>query len=149
MLSGGVPYTERMDNPTILFPLIVTEKLDETRAYYRDVLGAETVSDMEGYFQVRFGEGESAPQLAFMGPRESKELGGRLEAFSGRGVIVSIPTPDADKHHAALRDRKARILHTPTDKPWGWRSFPVRDPSGVVLDFFHAVAQPAVADATG
>ena len=138
-----------MANPTILFPLIITEKLDETRAYYRDVLGAKTVHDMEGYFQVRFGEDEAAPQLAFMPPCEAKDLGGPLQAFPGKGIIVSIPTPDADQHHAALTDRKARVLHDPTNKPWGWRSFPVGDPNGIVLDFFHVVAQPAVADATG
>jgi hypothetical protein len=35
------------------------------------------------------------------------------------------------------------------DKPWGWRSFVVRDPNGVLLDFFHVLDKSAVVDATG
>jgi hypothetical protein len=30
---------------------------------------------------------------------------------------------------------------TPTDKPWGWRSHVVVDPAGVMVDFFHELAQ--------
>ena len=29
------------------------------------------------------------------------------------------------------------VAGAPTDKPWGWRSYFVSDPNGVVLDFFH------------
>jgi hypothetical protein len=31
----------------------------------------------------------------------------------------------------------------PTDKPWGWRSFLLPDPSGVTLDFYHVIADDA------
>ena len=41
----------------------------------------------------------------------------------------------------ALRDRGVTATSEPSLKPWGWRSFEVRDPNGVILDFFH-VAEP-------
>lgn len=51
--------------------------------------------------------------------------------------------------HVAIRERGAKPLSAPSDKPWRWRSFSVSDPSGVVLDFFHVLPQSAALDATG
>ncbi len=39
------------------------------------------------------------------------------------------------------------ITAEPSDKPWRWRSFLVTDPNGVMLDFFHPLADARVEDA--
>jgi uncharacterized glyoxalase superfamily protein PhnB len=51
--------------------------------------------------------------------------------------MVSVPVPDADEKHTALKQAGVDVLDAPSDKPWGWRSFLAQDPNGVVLDFFH------------
>ncbi|MBV1861204.1 MAG: VOC family protein [Nannocystaceae bacterium] len=137
-----------MANPTKLFPLIVTDKLDETRAYYIEELGCELVNEMPGYVQVRFGTNEGDPELSFMVPADSPSFGGMPPVFGG-GLIVSIPTENADAKYAALKKRKFDFTSEPSDKPWGWRSFAAQDPNGVVLDFFHVLDQASGADATG
>lgn len=131
--------TTKHDNPNKLFPMFVTAKLDETRAFYVDKLGWIATFDMPGYLQVRSGAPEG-PEISFMNPDSGAASGS--PSFEGRGVVVSIPVPDADEHHATLRDRGVAPRTEPTIKPWGWRSYQVADPSGVILDFFH-VAAPA------
>jgi catechol 2,3-dioxygenase-like lactoylglutathione lyase family enzyme len=135
-------------NPNKLFPMVITEKLAETKAFYVEQAGFEIVHDMDGYLQVRYGADESGPELAFMRPDAAPPLG-KLPAFSGQGLVISVPTQDADATFTAYQGKKVPIVAEPSDKPWGWRSFLASDPNGVVLDFFHVIDQAAVADATG
>lgn len=136
-------------NPTKLFPLIVTNRLDATKAFYTQKAGCTVTIDMDQYLQVRFGDEPDGPELCFMTVQEAGSPMGRVERFEGRGLVVSVPTRDADATHAAMKARGAEPLSMPADKPWGWRSFAVADPNGVVLDFFHVIDQSAAADATG
>lgn len=132
--------TTKLDNPNKLFPMFVTAKLAQTKAYYVEKLGWKATYDMPGYLQVRIGELDG-PELAFMSA-DSQAAGG-APTFAGQGVVVSVPVADADRHHDALRERGVEAKSEPSLKPWGWRSFEVRDPNGVILDFFHVAAPPA------
>ena len=100
------------------------------------------------YLQVRYGKDPAGPELAFMAYTEEGPMSGH-PPFEGNGLIVSVPTQSADDKYAAVTKSGAPCMSEPTDKPWGWRSFAVADPNGVVLDFFHVAADSAVADATG
>ncbi len=131
-----------MDNPNKLFPLIVTDKLDETRAFYKDTLNWEIAIDMDAYLQVR-SAGEDGPELAFMAPD------GVHPSYKGEGVILSVPTQSADELHDDLAKKSVELLGAPKDQPWGWRSFAARDPSGVLLDFFHVTGpNPMLGDSS-
>lgn len=134
-------------NHSKLFPLVITEDIEAVRSYYVDTLGYPLAHDMDAYIQVRFGESPDAPELAFMRPGTAP--GPDHGVFTGGGFIVSIPTEDADTHHRRMKKAGADVMSDPSDKPWGWRSYAVRDPAGVILDFFHAIAKPASGDATG
>lgn len=122
-------------NPTKLYPMFLTSRLDETKRYYLEVLGARVVYDLPTYLQVAFGEGDG-PELGFMKPDAFPD-GKARPAFDGRGVIVSVPTPNADTLCAEIAKKGGEIVAPLSDKPWGWRSFFTQDPNGVVLDFFH------------
>jgi len=123
-----------------LFPLVATDKFTETRAFYRDRLQLEFSYEMDAYFQVRFSDA-SGPELAFM-TVESGEVG----LFRG-GLVISIPTPNADRTAAAMEAKGIPLTKPVTDKPWGWRSFVITDPAGVRLDFFHVLPQAPQGDA--
>lgn len=128
-------------NPNKLFPLIVTNKLSETRSYYLDKAEFELVIDKPQYLQVRYGA-EGGPELCFM-TSDALPSGDDMPLFDGRGLFISIPTESADRKHADLAGRGAEIMSAPEDKPWGWRSFLAVDPNGVLLDFFHVKADSA------
>jgi catechol 2,3-dioxygenase-like lactoylglutathione lyase family enzyme len=129
-----------------MVPLVFTEQFDATRAFYIDRLGATTVmEDGNNYLQVRFGSDDERPELAFCPPLPEESPLGAQPVFS-QGLLVSIPVDDADAHRKELVERGVDVPE-PTDKPWGWRSFLLRDPSGVTLDFYHVIADDASQDA--
>jgi catechol 2,3-dioxygenase-like lactoylglutathione lyase family enzyme len=134
----------RLPNPTKLFPLVLTTRIEETKRYYTEKAGFRIVYDLPTYLQMALGEGD-APELCFMNP-EGFPDGVARPAFAGKGLIVSIPTPDADAKYADLKQKGAELLSVPENKPWGWRSFFAVDPNGVVLDFFHVESLPVMKD---
>lgn len=133
-----------LENPTALFPMFISDRLEATKRFYLDQLGFSAVFDMPGYLQVQYGD--DGPQLSFMEPgswpASEGEASPDLPAFGGEGVVVSVPTVSADDKYSALCSSGTDPLTKPGDKPWGWRSFFVRDPNGVVLDFFHVYKGP-------
>lgn len=131
-------------NPKKLFPMIVTDKLAETKEFYTKKADFEIVFDMPDYLQVRYG-GESGPELSFLTTEEGPL--GKLPAFNGKGLLISIPTEDADKKATDLEKRGVKLVSQPAVKPWGWKSFLTQDPNGVLLDFFHVPTDNAGQDA--
>ncbi|HVI00176.1 MAG TPA: VOC family protein [Enhygromyxa sp.] len=129
----------KLENPNKLFPMFMSAKLGETKAFYVDKLGWKATYDLPSYLQVRIGDVDG-PELCFMNTETGSAAGS--PNFAGQGVVVSVPVEDADRHHAALRERGVQALSEPSLKPWGWRSFEVRDPNGVILDFFHVAESP-------
>jgi catechol 2,3-dioxygenase-like lactoylglutathione lyase family enzyme len=129
-----------LSNPTKLLPTFVTDKLAETKAFYVDKLGWTATYDMPGYLQVR-SDGREGPELAFFRPDASPD-GAKIASFAGGGVFVSVPVKDADEHHAEVRERGLAPASMPEVKPWGWRSYELADPNGVILRFFHVAAPP-------
>jgi uncharacterized glyoxalase superfamily protein PhnB len=122
-------------NPNKLFPLILTHELEQTKRFYVERAGFRLVFDRPMYLQVAHGDA-GGPELCFMKPDAFPD-GEVRPAFDGKGVIISIPTPNADEKYKALAAAKVTLLSKPTDMPWGWRSFVAVDPNGLCLDFFH------------
>lgn len=134
-----------MSHPDMV-PLVITEALPATRDFYVDDLGCTVVIEQGEYLQVRFGDDPDTRELAFMAPDPPGGPMAGVPAFRG-GLVVSISVDDVDKHREVLAARGVDAPE-PTDKPWGWRSFVLRDPNGVVLDFFRAIAEDAAQDAS-
>jgi uncharacterized glyoxalase superfamily protein PhnB len=114
--------------------MFVSRDLKETKAFYGRA-GFSVRFDQPEYLQVCHG-GPSGQELCFMTPEAAPKLPG-FEAFAGQGAVVSIPTKSADDKCTELEKAGVEILAPVSDKPWGWRSFMVADPNGVILDFFH------------
>lgn len=128
-----------------LYPLVVTDGLEPVREFYTRKLEATMVFDMPQYLQVRLGDGEKGPQISFM-PKDHAFAQGR-PALSG-GLIFSIEVEDVDRLYSHHRERDVPVLSAPADRPWGWRSYLVQCPTGLLLDFFHVLEQASPADAS-
>lgn len=137
-----------MSNTKKLIPLVISDSLPAIRAFYVDKLGCVASFDSPQYLQMRFGPDDADPELAFMAPDAAPAIGTQ-PVFGGKGIVVSVPTADCDAYHRTLVGKGVAIELAPSDKPWGWRSFTTRDPSGVVLDFFHPLAEAPAKNATG
>lgn len=135
---------KKLENPQALYPMVITKKIGETKDFYLKA-GFKVRHEMKDeYLQVFWGKGEGI-DIAFAAPFVTPD-GRQFPEFAGQGVMVSIPTPSADDTCAEFKKSGMKIESEAEDKPWGWRSFHVVDPNGVVLDFFHVYkAMPAMA----
>jgi catechol 2,3-dioxygenase-like lactoylglutathione lyase family enzyme len=66
-------------------------------------------------------------------------------AETPHGVMVSIQVADVDALHARLTDAGVAPTDSLSNRPWGHRSFAIRDPNGLPLTFFQ-VLEGAVAE---
>ena len=124
-----------------LFPLVVTEKLEETRAFYA-VLGFEAVFFNGWYLHLR-GAGEAAPEIAFLQPGHETQPAIFQARFDGAGLTIGLEVADAHAALAKLEAAGLAIALAPRDEPWGQRHFALVDPNGIVID----VIQPIEPDA--
>jgi uncharacterized glyoxalase superfamily protein PhnB len=57
----------------------------------------------------------------------------------GRGAVL-VRVRDADRHHERAKESGARILHPPTDYPYGERQYVAEDLGGHVWTFSQSLA---------
>ncbi|MCE9595578.1 MAG: VOC family protein [Planctomycetes bacterium] len=115
-----------------IVPIVTTDRLAETRAFYVEKLGFQVAFDHDHYLGLRAGAAGS-PELGFMRPDHDAP-----KKFEG-GVTFGLRVDDADREHARLRALGVTIVQPPTDQPWGARSFVALDPNGVALYFSHPI----------
>jgi catechol 2,3-dioxygenase-like lactoylglutathione lyase family enzyme len=120
-----------MGPPVGAFVLVVmTEQLDATVAFYRDVLGGEPGKQWDGP--------GARGALVHVGPGVVEVLAadGRAPEPPNPSVQLALETDDVDGWHARLIDAGAPIAYGPIDLGSGGRSVGTLDPNGVRVSFF-------------
>src|SRR4051812_23565793 len=103
-------------------PNILSERFDESRAFYRDVIG---LSEGDGLDWILFfGTDQREVQLSVM----------KLDVKAHLHPDVSIEVDDVDDVYDRARTAGAEIVYPLTDEEWGLRRFFVRDPNGAVIN---------------
>ncbi|RKN44295.1 VOC family protein [Micromonospora endolithica] len=103
-------------------PNIRSDRLDESRAFYRDVVGLAEQGGLD--WVLFFGTDRREVQLSVM----------RLDVRAGVHPDVSIEVDDVDVVFRRAVDAGAEIVYPLTDEEWGLRRFFVRDPNGAVIN---------------
>ncbi|MEO8670830.1 MAG: VOC family protein [Tahibacter sp.] len=67
-------------------------------------------------------------------------------AATAGGCRLMVRVSDIDAHHARARSRGTRILHPPTDQPYGERQYSAQDPGGHSWVFSQSIADVNPAD---
>ncbi len=104
-------------------PDIKSEKLNESRDFYVNVLGFEVAMDM-GWIITFVSPSNPTAQISVM----------ERDATASVHPNISIEVADVDAVYAEAVRRSAEIRHPLTDEPWGVRRFFVSDPNGVVIN---------------
>ena len=104
-------------------PNIPSERFDESRSFYTDLLGFEVAMDM-GWIMTFASPGNPTAQITLLAPADS----------AVPHPQVSIEVEDIDAVHAKAVERGEQIVYPLTDEPWGVRRFFVKDPNGVVIN---------------
>jgi len=104
-------------------PDLSSERLDESRAFYVDVLGFEVAMDLGSVVTLASPANPTA-QITLMRRDGSRRLLPQ----------VTIEVADVDAVYNEAVRRGARILFPPTDESWGVRRFFLFDPNDVVIN---------------
>lgn len=106
-----------------IVPILTSNDIASTSAFYTDLLGLEKVMD-HGWIATLAGEDPRGPQLSVMS----------RDATAPVNPDVSIEVDDVDAAWAAAQRDGLEIVHPITNEEWGVRRFFVRDPDGRVVN---------------
>jgi uncharacterized glyoxalase superfamily protein PhnB len=103
-------------------PNILSERFDESRAFYNDVIGLGGGDGLD--WILFFGTDQPEVQLSVM----------KLDIKANIHADVSIEVDDVDEVYERAQTAGAEIVYPLTDEEWGLRRFFVRDPNGAVIN---------------
>ena len=107
-------------------PCIITDKIDATREFYTEKLGAKLGFDCGWYIDVLL-DGTSTG-IQFMSPQSPEQ-----KLCNPAGLTYNIMVDDVDKELEGIMLSGVSIASDISDKPWGDRSFIIEDPNGISL----------------
>lgn len=120
------------------YPLIMTDKLTETRDFYVRWFGFTPQFEADWCVYMR-SKGEPGFALMFMLPDHPSTPPGR-EMHSGQGLILTMQVEDAKATYVEMKGKGLPIEHGLADEAWGQRRFLTRDPAGVWIDVVEQTA---------
>ena len=103
-------------------PNILSDRFDESRSFYRDVIGLDGGDGLD--WIIFFGTEKPEVHLSVM----------KLDIKAHIHPDVSIEVDDVDAVYERARAAQAEIVYPLTSEEWGLRRFFLRDPSGAVIN---------------
>ena len=117
------------------YAVLLCSRMQETRAFYRDVMGFPVETDRENWVSFRVGA-----TLLTLRPRGRWSVCDDGELPSGSAAVqlaFRVPPPAVDACHAELVAKGVPILRGPTDLPhWRHRTLFFRDPEGNIIEIY-------------
>ena len=120
------------------YPVVMTDKVTETAAFYRDLFGFETTFDAGWYVSLKNDEGEHPFELAVLQfDHETVPEGFRSRA---QGVLINLEVDDATAAYERIQPLPGiRIAKELRDEEFGQRHFILVDPSGTLVDVIENI----------
>ena len=122
-----------MINSKATFPLYVTDRIAQQKAFYTTHLGFDAVFYDENFYLHLLNPGTGA-QIGFMLP----ELGNQPEFLHAKaapeGQVISFEVDDIEGALSYAESAGLDITFALKNEDWGQRHFMVRDPAGFILD---------------
>jgi len=116
------------------YTILLCGKMDETRAFYRDVMQFPIETDRENWVSFRVGS-----SLLTLRPRgwTHFEDGQAVPGAAAVQLAFRVPPPAVDACHAELVKKGVPILRGPTDLPdWRHRTLFFRDPENNLIEIY-------------
>ena len=117
---------------------IITEKLQESKQFYSDILGFGV--SFENDFYLLMHTPDQAFELSFLLPNHPSQKPLFQPPFEGKGIYLTIEVEDVDSLYEQVKAKGADIQIELRDEPWGDRHFAIQDPNGVGIDLVRYTA---------
>ncbi len=111
---------------------IVTEKLEETKAFYTSVLGFGVSFENEFYLLLHTPNGED--EISFLLPNHPSQQALFHKPFQQQGLYLTIEVDEVDQIYHELKKKGVEIEIDIRDEAWGDRHFAIQDPNGIGID---------------
>lgn len=111
---------------------IITEKLQETKKFYTEVLDFGVSFENEFYLLLH--TPNNSAEISFLQPNHPSQKPIFQSAFSGKGVYLTIEVENVDEVYKELKDKEVQIEIEIRDESWGDRHFAIKDPNGIGID---------------
>jgi Uncharacterized protein conserved in bacteria len=111
---------------------IITEKLEETKEFYTNVLGFGVSFENEFYLLMH--TPNKSAELSFLLPNHPSQKPVFQSPFNGKGVYLTIEVEDVDEVYERIKNKGIAIAIEIRDEPWGDRHFAIVDPNGIGID---------------
>lgn len=124
-------------NVTSFYPVICTDKLTESKAFYLDNFPFETTFEADWYVSLRL-NGERPFELALLDYRHETIPDGFRKPFAG-GLLLNLEVEDVDRVYRACRAAGLPVHLGLRDETFGQRHFITADPNGVLIDVIKPI----------
>ncbi len=115
-----------------IYPITITSKLNESKAFYQEIFGFSVVFEADWYVQLL--HEASGVELALMKPNLDNQPSQLHAEFDGKGIIYSLAVEDAAKEYERIRQMSVDIFYPLATEEWGQTHFMLIDPAGVTVD---------------
>jgi len=111
---------------------IITEKLQETKRFYTEVLDFGVHFENEFYLLLH--TPDQSAEISFLLPNHPSQKPIFQSAFDGKGVYLTIEVENVGELYKKLKDQGVAMEIEIRDEPWGDRHFAIKDPNGIGID---------------
>lgn len=118
------------------YPVIMTDKVAETAAFYIAHFGFEAQFEADWYVHLQSTVDERVTLAVLDGSHDTIPLPGRGRVS---GLILNFEVEDVDAEYARLTAAGLPILQELRDEWFGQRHFITADPSGVLIDVIKPI----------
>ena len=111
---------------------IITEKLQETKKFYTEVLDFGVSFENEFYLLLH--TPNNSAEISFLQPNHPSQKPIFQSAFNGNGAYLTIEIENVDVIYKQLKEKRIQMEIEIRDEPWGDRHFAIKDPNGIGID---------------
>ncbi|MBH5318285.1 VOC family protein [Paenibacillus sp. GSMTC-2017] len=120
------------------YPVIMTEKLVESAAFYQIHFGFVTVFESDWYISLKLVQGDMTYELALLDPSHETIPAGYGEPTRGLLFNFEIDNVD-DAYEKMIVKGKLPLLREIRDEDFGQRHFITCDPNGILIDIITII----------
>jgi uncharacterized glyoxalase superfamily protein PhnB len=111
---------------------IITEKLQETKKFYKEVLDFGVSFENEFYLLLH--TPNNSAEISFLQPNHPSQKPIFQSEYNGKGVYLTIEVENVDEVYEQLKEKGVQMEIEIRDEPWGDRHFAIKDPNGIGID---------------